>query len=455
MKYQAYPKYKDSSVEWLGDIPEEWNVLDLKFGSQIELSNIDKHSVEGETDVYLCNYTDVYNNEVIASSLPFMKATATNEQIKRLLLQEGDVIITKDSESPDDIGIAAFVQEISTNLVCGYHLCLIRPQKDKFSGRYLFWFFEAKSTQAYYFVEAVGMTRYALGKYSIANTQVPFPSLKTQQSIAFFLNNETTKIDGLIAEYKELIALLQEKRHALISHAVTRGLSELVKPDDPKFGEWKKTVRFVESGIEWLGEIPEGWEVKKIERLYREVSEEGHDDLPILSVSIHTGVSDKELGADELERKVTRSDDREKYKRVAPNDLTYNMMRAWQGGFGAVAVEGMVSPAYVVARPTLDIVSGYFEMILRTPNAVEEMRIHSRGVTDFRLRLYWEEFRVISVPNPSKAEQKAIMDYLDRENDKSVKLMNEMEGAIDLLKEHRSALITAVVTGKISVEGRA
>jgi type I restriction enzyme S subunit len=99
------------------------------------------------------------------------------------------------------------------------------------------------------------------------------------------------------------------------------------------------------SGVEWLGEVPEHWEVKRIASLYREVVEQGNDELPVLSVSIHHGVSDSELSEEEMDRKVTRSEDRSKYKRVTHGDLVYNMMRAWQGAFGTVCVEGMVSPA--------------------------------------------------------------------------------------------------------------
>src|SRR5437868_2568802 len=108
---------------------------------------------------------------------------------------------------------------------------------------------------------------------------------------------------------------------------------------------------YKDSGVEWLGEVPEHWDVMRMAHLFTEVAEPGTDELPILSVSIHDGVSDDELTPDELDRKVTRSEDRSKYKRVTPGDLVYNMMRAWQGGFGAVRVIGMVSPAYVVARP--------------------------------------------------------------------------------------------------------
>lgn len=200
------------------------------------------------------------------------------------------------------------------------------------------------------------------------------------------------------------------------------------------------------SGVEWLDEIPEHWEVKRIAALFSEVAEQGADDLPILSVSIHDGVSDKELNPEEMDRKVTRSDDRSKYKRVARGDLVYNMMRAWQGGFGAVEIEGMVSPAYVVARPKGQLSARFTELLLRTPAAVEEMRRRSRGVTDFRLRLYWEEFKGIEVVVPSPTEQEAILAFLDRETAKIDALVVEQKRLIDLLQEKRQAVISHAVT---------
>lgn len=203
---------------------------------------------------------------------------------------------------------------------------------------------------------------------------------------------------------------------------------------------------YKDSGAEWLGEVPSHWTVTRIGGLFREVVEEGEEGLPILSVSIHNGVSDKELDEKEAERKVTRSEDATTYKTVRPGDLVYNMMRAWQGAFGAVQVAGMVSPAYVVARPTEEFLTRYVELVLRTPNAVEEMRRHSQGVTDFRLRLYWDEFKTIRVALPPLAEQAAILSFLDQETARIDSLVAEQETLIALVKEKRLAVICRAVT---------
>lgn len=129
------------------------------------------------------------------------------------------------------------------------------------------------------------------------------------------------------------------------------------------------------------------------------------------------------------------------------------MMRAWQGGFGTVAVPGMVSAAYIVARPRTSTRTAFIELLLRTPYAVEEIRRHSRGVTDFRLRLYWESFKEIKVALPPLDEQSTILGFIEAERTKLNTLISESERAIALLKERRAALISAAVTGKIDVRG--
>ncbi|MGY3558473.1 type I restriction enzyme S subunit [Bradyrhizobium sp. USDA 4463] len=208
----------------------------------------------------------------------------------------------------------------------------------------------------------------------------------------------------------------------------------------PRYSKYKN------SGVEWLGSVPEHWEVIRTAHLFREVADQGSEDLPILSVSIHDGVSDDELSPDELDRKVTRSEDRSKYKKVAPGDLVYNMMRAWQGGFGTVRVSGMVSPAYVVARPKSCFSTIFVEHLLRTPQAIEEMRRYSHGVTDFRLRLYWDQFKDLYLTLPPPGEQDAIIAFLERETVKIDTLVEEQQRLIELLQEKRRAVISHAVT---------
>lgn len=192
---------------------------------------------------------------------------------------------------------------------------------------------------------------------------------------------------------------------------------------------------YKDTGIEWLRCIPSHWEICRVGTLFKQIGDEGADGLPILSVSIHDGVSDGELDEDELERTVVRSEDRTKYKRVMEGDLVYNMMRAWQGGFGTVGVEGLVSPAYVVARPIGKLHSRLAEHVLRTPQVIEAMRCRSHGVTDFRLRLYWEVFKDLVLPVPPPAEQRALLNFIDSTTAKIDTLVSEEQRLTALLRE--------------------
>lgn len=436
MSFPAYSNYKESDVAGLGEVPIGWTVMRLKHVAQVFASNVDKKEHEGQAPVSLCNYKDVYYNERIQGDMAFMVATASDEQVARFTLRGGDTLVTKDSETPDDIGISAYVPADIPGVVCGYHLSVVRPRANA-EGAFLKRYFDSAPAKAWFRVRSNGLTRVGLSQYALDNAPIAVPEIVQQRTIAQFLDRETAKIDLLIMEQRHLIGLLVDKRQAVVSHAFSKGIVA---------GTPMKTT-----GIEWLADVPEHWEITRIGNLYRESAAVGDDNLPILTVSIHRGVSDYELSDDEMERNVARSDDRTKYKRVEPNDLAYNMMRAWQGGFGAVRVEGQVSPAYVVAKPIRDIRSEFVEALLRTPNAMTEIRRYSRGVADFRLRLYWDEFKNIRIALPPPSEVDEILAHCAALSDQYLGLEGACKEAIALLQERRSALISAAVTGKIDV----
>jgi type I restriction enzyme S subunit len=276
---------------------------------------------------------------------------------------------------------------------------------------------------------------------AVRNYEVKISDPEVQAAIARFLDCETGLIDGLIEKKTRFIALLKEKRVAVITHAVTKGID----PDAP----------MKDSGVDWLGRVPAHWDVLRIAALFREVTRPADPALPVLSVSIHDGVTDGELADEDRDRKVALSEDRTKYQGVAPGDLVYNMMRAWQGAFGAVTVKGLVSPAYVVAAPVTTFRTKFIEHLLHTKSAAEEIRRFSRGIADFRMRLYWDHFRALKVCLPPLEEQDRILSEIDAETARIDGLITLTERSIDLLREKRAALITAAVTGKIDVRAAA
>ncbi len=193
----------------------------LRAVSDCVVSNVDKFPVEGELPVRLCNYSDVYNNEFISQRIEFMACTATKEEIRKFGLRVDDVIITKDSESWDDIGIPALVVETAEDLVCGYHLALLRPHEAALSGRFLLRCLQAKVLRLQLELAANGVTRFGLPKSDIGAMRLPVPPLEQQRAIADYLDRKTARIDALIAAIERTIALIEERRSALIAAAVT------------------------------------------------------------------------------------------------------------------------------------------------------------------------------------------------------------------------------------------
>lgn len=161
---------------------------------------------------------------------------------------------------------------------------------------------------------------------------------------------------------------------------------------------------------------PKTWPSYHLSDLYTERNEPGADGLPILSVSIHSGVSDCEFGEDELGKRVKRSEDKSLYKRCHPGDLVFNMMRAWQGAFGVVKVEGMVSPAYIVAVPNEIVYPPFMDYFMRTHEMIYRINTQSYGLMDFRKRLYWDSFAKIKCVLPGYAEQKKIAAILSTQD---------------------------------------
>ena len=198
-----------------------WRKLPLKRVAEVMPSNVDKHTVAGELPVRLCNYVDVYNNDRIDDSIDFMAATASEAQITRFTLKAQDVLVTKDSEEPSDIGVPAYVPQDMPGVVCGYHLAVLRPDLMRVHGAFLHWALQSTEVQGYYETAAMGISRYALGINDLGMTPLHLPDRADQTRIANFLDEQTARIDVLREHCRKHITLLREYRASLISAAVT------------------------------------------------------------------------------------------------------------------------------------------------------------------------------------------------------------------------------------------
>lgn len=433
--FPKYESYKDSGIEWLGEIPSHWTIQKLKHIAKVRLSNVDKHTKKNEIPVQLCNYTDVYYQDFITDEIEFMPATATANQIEAFKLQPGDVLITKDSESPDDIAVPAFVPNRLEGVICGYHLAHLKPTK--IQGSYLFRSFQAKGISDQFNMSATGITRVGISKSTIGNALFLIPPTKEQERITEFLDEKTREIDDAIAKKRRLIELLQEQKTILINNAVTKGLN----PDVP----------MKESGVAWIGRIPAHWEVKRIKYLFYEIdnrTKTGKETL--FSLRMYDGL----VPHHEVSNRPITDNDLVGYKIIQPSQFVMNRMRATIGLFAIASHEGLVSPDYAIFNVAREIDANFYLHLFKTSLMGTIFRIESKGIgTGFSgfLRLYTDRFSAIPVPMPPKPEQSKIVHYIETLNHEFARTTNKVNEEIQLLEKLKQILISEAVTGKIKV----
>ncbi|HEU5290460.1 MAG TPA: restriction endonuclease subunit S [Cyclobacteriaceae bacterium] len=440
---EKYKTFKPTSINWLDQIPKDWQIRRLQFSTSIRNSGVNKKIEEGEELVRLCNYVDVYYHDVIDDSIEFMTASATEDEIKIFRLRKGDVIMTKDSESPDDIGVPAYVSKDFDDVICGYHLCVLRTYREVLDPKFLFYFLKSTFAASWFEIYSNGVTRFGLSYNGIKTLPVPQPLLSEQQSIAKFLDQKTAQIDALIEQKEKLLKLLTEKRTAIITQAVTKGL-------DPK-------VKMKESGIEWLGEVPEHWELKRLRFLVETnpiKSQIKIEDYEIVSFVPMEAVG--EYGGLNLES--------EKEINEVYNDYTYfkdedvvvaKITPCFENGKGALA-NGLKN----------GIAFGTTELhVLRPTDKMDSKFLFYLSISDFFRKIgeSWmygaggqkrvpEEFlKDTIIPTPKPTEQIAIGIWLNQKINELKSTGAQIEASVAKLREYRNSLITSAVTGQIDV----
>ena len=439
---KPYPAMKDSGVPWLREVPTYWEVVRLRNTSEMRVSNVDKHAKDDEQPVRLCNYVDVYKNDRIRSGMAFMRATATTDEIERFRLQSGDVLITKDSEAWNDIGVPALVEDTQDDIVSGYHLALLRPFPERVDGGYLFRVLQSPAVAYQFHVEANGVTRYGLSHRAIRSVWLPLPPLSEQAAIVRYLDHADRRIRRYIRAKQKLIKLLEEQKQALIHRAVTGQID--VRTGQP-YPAYKA------SGVEWLGEVPAHWEVKRSRLLFKEVNvrsttgKETH-----LSMSQTLGLVPSHM----VERTLTS----ESYvggKLCEKGDLVLNRLKAHLGVFALAKQSGVISPDYSVFGKRSSMEMEYFEQVFLLPALRSELRIRAKGIVEGFWRLYTDDLFDIRLPVPPVGEQKEIVDVLQGAAADIDSAIDHSHRQIELLREYRTRLIADVVTGKLDVREEA
>ena len=426
-------------------LPEGWKRKPLRAVASCVVSNVDKVSDDGEIPVQLCNYTDVYHNEFISPRLGLMRATASEAEIERFALSVDDVVITKDSETWDDIGVAALVIDTSADLICGYHLALLRPHTNVIHGAFLFRCLQAKPIQVQLALSANGVTRFGLPKSEIGAVVVPVPPLSQQRAIARYLDCETARLDAMVVEKERLLDLLAEKRQALISHAVTRGLD----PAAPVGG----------SGTPWLGDSPDHWTRCHLKRAL--------DSLDYgVSAPVNTAGNIAVLRMGDIRdgsldySAVGFVDDVDDALLLQPGDLLYNRTNSLDQ-IGKVALfrgnsDYPVSFASYLVRFRCDscVLPEFLNWLLNSTSTVAWVRAEALPAIG-QVNLNPNRFGYLPVALPPLIEQEHIVSFLESEIRELDAVRSAAVCTIALLKERRSALIAAAVTGQVEVGGTA
>jgi type I restriction enzyme S subunit len=336
----------------------------------------------------------------------------------------GSIVLTK--RAP--IGQLAITR---VELCCNQGCFILEPAADADSEFFFYWL----SAQSGW-LQALGRgsTFMELSTDEVKSVQAPSIPLARQKAISNFLNHETADIDILISAKQRLLDHLVEKRRAVVTEAVMRGLNP--------------SVPMRSSGIDWLGDVPSHWEVERSRWLFRERDERSQTgEEEMLTVSHLTGVtprSEKDVNMFEAESTAG-------YKLCFAGDLAINTLWAWMGAMGTARVDGIVSPAYHVYTPGDRLLPDYVDALVRIPAFAQEVTRYSKGVWSSRLRLYPEGFFETCWPVPPLDEQSEIVAHIAAETGKIDRLHSVAENSIILLKERRAALIAAAVTGQIDV----
>jgi type I restriction enzyme S subunit len=400
----------------------------LKQIANIRFSSVDKKSVEDERVVRLCNYTDVYYNQVVTADLSFMEATATNDQVTRFGLLADDVLITKDSETAEDIAIAAYVPDNLPGVLCGYHLAIIRPRHGT-DGKYLFWSLASRPSREQFTAAATGVTRFGLRLESVGDVLLPAPPLPVQRAIADYLDTETARIDALIEKKRRMVELLEDHLWSLVSETLPSSLDStplrraLLSITDGPFGSALTSRDYAADGdvrVVRLGNIGRAGFLdqdraflpsQRFEELRKHQVAEG--DLLIAGLGDERHAVGRACVAPDLGKAIVKADC---YCGKVNNDRAEAPFLAWY---------------------------------LSSPQGAEQIARIGRGST--RMRINLDIAKAALVPLPDLETQRELVRRWTTERERVEAAATAVVRQIDLLVEHRQALITAAVTGAIDI----
>jgi len=418
--------------------PRTVNTVPLRHTADLRTSSVDKHSVEGELPVQLCNYVDVYRNDVVRPSPGLMRATATPAEVARFRLEVGDTVLTKDSEDPNDIGVSAYIDKTANDFVCGYHLAIARPL-DSTHPRYLTWALRSRPALDHFTNNASGISRYGLTTAGLRSAPVPMTDYAGQQRIADFLDDRVARIDQIITA--------RRRQQALITKSLIRCSLEAI--GGGSLGPRR------DSGLRWLGAIPSHWPVLTVAtefqvdlgKMLDEKRQTGDWTIPYLR---NTNVQWDRVVIDDLKHMDIASDQRERFC-VRPGDLL--ICEGGQPGRSAVW-SGDVTPlgfqkALHRARSRGRSRAAWLLECLRVAAHLNVFAVENGQTTIGHLTN--EQLRSLRLPFPETDEQDHLLAGLHQGQLAGSMAIESMSRSLETLTEYKQSLITDAVTGGLDV----
>lgn len=432
---------KDSGIEWIGEISEDWEIFTLKKIVGRHFGGCWGEDAKGDILDALCIRIadfdfEKQNIKLTASTIRHY----TTEQLNKGLLQDGDLIVEKSGggEKTPVGRVVLFEKKYFPNkaMFANFSECLrLKSNVDK---KYVAYHLKAlyyAYDMHYYFNQTTGIQNLDISAY--LSTALCCPPKDIQQRIADYLDKKCAAVERLMENQRLQIEKLKEYKQSLITEAVSKGLD--------------KTVPLKSSGVEWIGDIPEGWKVCRIKDLFELRNERNYEELSKVNlISLYT-----ELGvmqhSDIEETTGNKAVKAEGYKLVYKNDIVVNIILCWMGAVGKSNYNGVTSPAYDVYKPNSKASSDYYHYLFRTAQFNGECYRYGRGIMMMRWRTYSSEFRAISVPCPPLSEQQQIAEYLDKKCAEIDELISIKQQKIEKLTEYKKSLIYEYVTGKKEV----
>ena len=423
--YLGYEDYQDVNISWCAEIPAHWNTQPIR--------NLFTESRRKNTGAKNTDYLSLMANRGI---IPYSEKGDVGNKMPADL--SGCKIVEVDDFvlNSMNFGIGSFGVS-SLGGVCSSVYVILKAD-NPISIRYYEKIFQHPQFQT--FSQSLGngilAHRCAIGWDELKNAHFPVPPDDEIEAIAAFLDDKCAKIDEAVGIKEAQIKLLAERRQILIQQAVTRGLN----PDPMK-----------DSGIDWIGQIPAHWDAVPLKRLFHERNERtktGEETL--LSLRMVEGL----VPHDNVSDKAISNADLVDYKKVYPSQMVMNRMRASIGLFGIVEQPGLVSPDYAIFDIRHDLFGPFYLSMFKTDEMGTRFRVSSRGLgtgSSGFMRLYTDDFGSISVPVPTRAEQQEIVKHINAVTEKINGAISLKRSQITALKEYKTSLINAAVTGKIKV----